>query len=104
MVDSAPTQKLESKGNEAEVRIPCSDSACEIDDENDKNDSENLTNEDSSFVNAMPALSQKASVNLGRQVYKLCTVMSKEIDCESSILNCSDTTSSIQADSLRFEV
>ncbi|KAJ8643977.1 hypothetical protein MRB53_005725 [Persea americana] len=105
MVDPAPTQTSENKGNEAvEVKILCSDYACEVDNGNDKNDSENITNKASSFFNAKLAISQKASVNLSGQTHKLCTVMTEEFECGSAMLNHSDTSSSIQPDSLRFEV
>lgn len=102
MVDPAPTQTSENKRNEAvEVKILCSDYAREVD---NGNDSENITNEASSFFNAKLAISQKASVNLSRQTHKLCTVMTEEFECGSAMLNHSDTSSSIQSDSLRFEV
>lgn len=105
MVDPAPTQTLENKGNEAvEVKILCSDYAREVDNGNDKNDSENITNEASSFFNAKLAISQKASVNFSGQTHKLRTVMTEEFECGSAMLNHSDMSSSIQSDSLRFEV
>lgn len=104
IVDPVPTQTLESKGNEiVEVKILCSDYAREVDNGNDKNDSENITNEASSFFNAKLAISQKASVNLSRQTHKLCSVMTEEFECGSAMLH-SDTSSSIHTDSLRFEV